>query len=251
MDKISVITVVYNDMEGLSRTMNSVFEQTYLCVEYIIIDGGSLDGTVNLIKHNQHKIKYWVSEPDKGIYDAMNKGIKKATGDWLCFMNAGDTFASDRVLEDVFNLIIPDEITFLYSNYYGIRPNGEKVLRKSSFNDGILIHQSIIYRRSLHFQHGYYIVTPKIIISDYLFFIRIPESQVMKIEPIIAIYQGGGVSSMGDWTRKQAICADVVFRRRTFGGMIRYYIWRKIKSIIPIEIKDEIKILFKKEGEAI
>ena len=251
MKKISVITIVFNDKEGLEETILSVIGQTFDSLEYIIIDGGSSDGTVDIIKKYETRIDKWVSESDKGVYDAMNKGIKMATGEWLCMMNAGDKFASSNVLEEVFNLAIPNEKAFLYSNYYGMRPNGKKVLRKLSFREGNLIHQSIIYRRSLHAEHGYYVVTPKIIISDYLFFIRIPESQVMKIDPVIAIYKGGGISSVGNWSREQAICADVVFRRRTFGGMIRYYIWKRIKSIVPIDVKDQIKKLFAREGEAI
>ncbi|TYB33575.1 MAG: glycosyltransferase [Flexistipes sinusarabici] len=87
---ISIITVVFNGEEYLEETILSVINQTYPNVEYIIIDGGSTDGTVDIIKKYEHAIDYWVSEPDKGIYDAMNKGIKLLTGEWVNFMNAGD-----------------------------------------------------------------------------------------------------------------------------------------------------------------
>ena len=90
--KISVVTVCYNAVQTLEKTMLSVLNQTYPDVEYIIIDGGSTDGTVNIIKKYADRLAYWVSEPDKGIYDAMNKGIDVATGEWINFMNAGDTF---------------------------------------------------------------------------------------------------------------------------------------------------------------
>ena len=89
---ITIITVAYNAVKDIENTILSVLNQTYPNIEYIIIDGGSTDGTLDIIKKYEDKISYWVSEPDKGIYDAMNKGTLKATGVWLNFMNAGDTF---------------------------------------------------------------------------------------------------------------------------------------------------------------
>ena len=90
--KISIITVSFNAVKVIEETIVSVINQTYTNVEYIIIDGGSTDGTVDIIKEYADKISYWVSESDKGIYDAMNKGGIKALGDFLYFLNAGDSF---------------------------------------------------------------------------------------------------------------------------------------------------------------
>ncbi|MDQ0105770.1 acetyltransferase-like isoleucine patch superfamily enzyme [Chitinophaga terrae (ex Kim and Jung 2007)] len=101
MPLISVITVVYNGYNEIEETMLSLLQQTYKNVEYIVIDGGSKDNTVAVIEKYQHSIAYWISEPDKGIYDAMNKGIAKATGDLINFLNVGDTYMDNRVLEDV------------------------------------------------------------------------------------------------------------------------------------------------------
>lgn len=241
--KVSVITVVYNNSKGLERTIQSVLAQTYDSMEFIIIDGGSKDGTVDVIKKNENRIDKWLSEPDKGIYDAMNKGVKMATGEWLCFMNSGDCFVDGMVLQRIFMNTINGDIAFLYSDIYGIDAKGERIIRPMSFQKGILIHQGIIYRRSLHREHGLYIVTKRLIISDYLFFIRIPEEQVLKIDTIICVYEGGGISAQGNWGLQQSYCADVVFRRRTFWGMIRAYCWKQVKSIIPIGIKDRIKLL--------
>lgn len=99
--KISVVTVSYNAATLIDKTIKSVVSQSYPEMEYIVIDGNSTDGTKDIIRRYADRISYWISEPDKGIYDAMNKGIQAATGDYVIFMNAGDRFASDFVLEHV------------------------------------------------------------------------------------------------------------------------------------------------------
>ena len=99
--KISIITVSFNAVKVIEETIVSVINQTYTNVEYIIIDGGSTDGTVDIIKEYADKISYWVSESDKGIYDAMNKGGIKALGDFLYFLNAGDSFYNKSSLMSV------------------------------------------------------------------------------------------------------------------------------------------------------
>lgn len=119
--KISVVTVCYNAVKELERTMLSVLNQTYDNVEYIVIDGGSTDGTVEIIKKYADRLAYWVSESDKGIYDAMNKGIKVATGEWINFMNAGDSFVDEEVLTKVFGQNDYKDIKCLYGNINAIR----------------------------------------------------------------------------------------------------------------------------------
>ena len=99
--KYSIITVNYNNKDGLRATIESVVSQTFRDFEFIVIDGGSTDGSVDVLKEYDDKITYWVSEPDKGIYNGMNKGIAKATGDYLNFMNSGDCFYDDNVLQRV------------------------------------------------------------------------------------------------------------------------------------------------------
>lgn len=240
---ISIITICYNAASDLEKTIKSVRAQVFNDYEYIVVDGGSKDATSEIIKSNADVITKWVSEPDKGIYDAMNKGIKMASGEWLIMMNAGDYFAEPDVLEKVFAREIPKGKTFMFSDVYGLRPNGERILRPLSWEKGNMIHQTVIYKKSLHEEFGYYHVTKPLIISDYLFFISVPKDQIMKLDDVvIAVYEGGGVSAQGNWARQQVICADVVFRRRTFWGMIRFYIWKQIKGIVPTETKDKIKL---------
>jgi len=99
---VSIITIVKNDSENLERTIKSVIAQTYNNIEYIIIDGGSTDNTIKIIQRYEKNIFNWISEPDNGIYDAMNKGIKIAKGKWIVFLNAGDIFYKKNTLEKVF-----------------------------------------------------------------------------------------------------------------------------------------------------
>lgn len=101
--KFSIITVVYNDAEHIEQTIKSVIEQPEVDVKYIIIDGGSIDGTVSVIKKYEKYLSYWVSEPDKGIYDAMNKGLNHITGDIIPFLNSGDWYEEFRkIIEEKF-----------------------------------------------------------------------------------------------------------------------------------------------------
>lgn len=121
--KVTVVTVVFNDVAHIESTMLSVIGQTYKNIEYIVIDGKSNDGTTDLIKRYSDKVTKWISEPDKGIYDAMNKGLALATGDYVIFMNSGDKFIDNTVLEHVFRSVTgyPDVI---YGHTIGIHKNG-------------------------------------------------------------------------------------------------------------------------------
>ena len=100
--KLSIITVNLNNMEGLQKTCDSIISQTFKNFEWIVIDGGSADGSKELIEEYGSNISYWVSEPDKGIYNAMNKGIKVAKGEYLYFLNSGDYLFDSNALSDVF-----------------------------------------------------------------------------------------------------------------------------------------------------
>ena len=106
--KLSIVTVCYNAVDLIEKTIQSIINQTYKNVEYIVIDGASTDGTVKLVEKYLDEIDCFVTESDDGIYDAMNKGIKVAKGEWINFMNAGDVFYNNRVLELVASEINPD-----------------------------------------------------------------------------------------------------------------------------------------------
>lgn len=124
--KLSIITINYNNLEGLKKTFNSVFSQTNRDFEYIVIDGGSNDGSKALIEENASKISYWISESDKGVFNAMNKGTAKIKGEYCIYMNSGDCFTSTDSIEMVVPFLNePNDI--IYGDLNFITPTGREV----------------------------------------------------------------------------------------------------------------------------
>ena len=147
---ISIITINYNNDKGLKKTMKSVLEQNYAAIQYIIIDGNSSDQSVSLIKEYENDISYWVSEPDNGIYDAMNKGIKHADGSYILFLNSGDWLYNDRVISD-FVASDPQE-DFLYGNamlVYDDKPAVKKQMPKK-LDGTTLFSQTVTHQAMFH-----------------------------------------------------------------------------------------------------
>lgn len=239
MEKVTIITVCFNAEEVIEKTIKSVLSQTYLNKEYIVVDGASTDHTVIIIDQYRDKIDKIISEKDYGIYDAMNKGIRNASGEWLIFLNAGDVFASKSVLEEIFTNGISTNISFLYSDAY-MQYGSTKLICTMNFDKGALNHQCCIYRKKLHEIIGFYLVTKKLIISDYIFFIQVPNDCVRKIDTIISVYEGGGVSSKFP-SRRFALCADVVFRRRSFFNMIKTALMQNLGDFLPLKFKYKLK----------
>ena len=159
--KFSVITVTYNAAAVLEDTIQSVISQTYHHVEYIVIDGGSTDGTLNIARKYRDRIATLVSEPDKGLYDAMNKGMRLATGDYLCFLNAGDSFHEDDTLQSIAHSLtgsaLPDVIygqtALVDSEGHFVRMrrlSAPEHLNWKSFRQGMLVcHQAFFAKRAL------------------------------------------------------------------------------------------------------
>jgi len=159
--KFSIITVTFNAAKVLEKTLLSVINQTYTHIEYILIDGGSADATVDIIKQYKSFIHYWISEPDNGIYDAMNKGLREATGDYVWFLNAGDTLQHHNIVTELAQQAestgLPSVLygeTDLMDNdgrvFAGRRLKTPKNLTWKSFRMGMLVcHQAFIVKRSI------------------------------------------------------------------------------------------------------
>ncbi len=201
MSNLSIITINYNNLDGLKRTLESVVSQTWREFEYIVIDGGSTDGSADYIACQSTNIDYWVSEPDKGIYNAMNKGIAKATGEYLLFLNSGDHFFSNSVLQENNDKIANYDL--IYFNIVYVRENDSftvsypKQLSFSFFFLGTLCHQSTFIKKTLFDELGSYDENLKLV-SDWKFFIVALfkfNCTYFKVNAILSNYYMDGISS--------------------------------------------------------
>ena len=200
--KLSIITVNLNNHDGLQKTIDSVICQTFQDYEWIVIDGGSTDGSKELIEQNFEHFSYWVSEPDKGIYNAMNKGIKVAKGEYLQFLNSGDWLVDETALERCFSQNLVADV--LYGDLY-LYDNGLKreivypeALTLKVFYRSSLCHQSSFIRREL-FHDGLYNEGYRIV-SDWEFFLRqaLNNKSFKHINEFVTCYDLGGISSTNE-----------------------------------------------------
>ena len=168
--KLSIITVNYNDAVGLERTIKSVLSQTFHDYEFIIIDGGSTDDSVNVIKKYESRIDYWVSERDGGIYPGMNKGLRQAKGDYVNFMNGGDCYHSEYVLEKIFALETDADIITGNHSENGLRNVGKGGVTMLDLYKWAIDHQASFIRREVAQRHPY--DEKYRIVSDWKFFIE-------------------------------------------------------------------------------
>lgn len=168
--KLSIITVNYNDAEGLERTITSVISQTFTDFEFLVIDGGSTDASVDIIKKYEDKIDYWVSERDGGIYSGMNKGLRQAKGEYVNFMNGGDCFHSPDVLDKIFALNTDADIITGTHSENGLRNVGKGGVTMLDLYKWAIDHQASFIRRELALQHPY--DEKYRIVSDWKFFIE-------------------------------------------------------------------------------
>jgi glycosyltransferase involved in cell wall biosynthesis len=176
--KISIITINLNNKAGLDKTIASVTAQSYGSIEFIVIDGESKDGSVDVIRHNADHIFYWISEKDKGVYSAMNKGVKAASGDYLLFLNSGDVLKDKTVI----NRLVENEsgdVDLIYGNLERYFPDGKKdivnmpaVLTVEHMLNKTLCHPVTLIKRSLFERFGLYDESLKIV-ADWAFFFKL------------------------------------------------------------------------------
>ena len=243
--KLSIITVNLNNKDGLQKTINSVISQTFKDFEWIIIDGGSTDGSKELIENYSDRLTYWVSEPDKGIYNAMNKGIKMANGDYLLFLNSGDCFFNEFVIEKFYNSNINSDV--IYGNAIVVDKDGKEVskwhnpenLRLSYFWGFGLNHQStFIHRRC--FEHYMY-NEDNVIASDLELFIQLLYNSYSfkKYNEYVALFDNTGIShnnKLGEF--------DKVIKRSNFLPIFYIFTLKlcyNVKSVIIIRNIDLTK----------
>lgn len=199
--RLSIITINYNNKQGLQETIDSVVSQTYKDIEWIIIDGGSTDGSRELIEENAQYFTYWCSEPDKGIYNAMNKGIGQATGEYCLFLNSGDSLYSAHTLENVLKEKYTQDFV------YGYLINKENMKRKACFArenltaadffKSSLPHQATFMRKDVFDRYGLYDESCTIV-SDWKFFLKtivFENASIKYIDQPIAIFDNTGISS--------------------------------------------------------
>lgn len=217
MKMFSIITVNFNNAQGLLKTIKSVQSQIFNDFEYIIIDGGSSDESLNIIEQNKDIIQYYISEKDNGVYHAMNKGLLKATGAYCIFLNSGDCFYNHNVLSIVYQCIMASNKDIYYGNSFKTKPHYRRVIKYHSnltFYDfyktePALHHQATFIKKELFDRFGMY--NEKIsIIADWEFFFRVIVLNMVETEYIDAIFcefDGTGASNslaVGDIERIKA-----------------------------------------------
>lgn len=227
---ITIITVCRNSEKTIAKTIRSVISQTFKNIEYIIIDGASTDSTQDIIKKHEQEINYYQSGPDKGIYDAMNKGIDAAKGAWLVFLNSDDTFWNENTLLNVSNVIASNQQSdFIYGKiavvendrllYYIGQP-----IRKADYwhPTKYMCHQAVFFRKTLFETYGKFQIDIVGGISDYVWFVKYLNSihrNVFFMDEVISIFTRGGYSVQHIW---DAYFAHLTFAKEYFPLAIRF-----------------------------
>jgi len=211
--KITVITVCYNAAQTIEQTILSVIHQTYSQIEYIIVDGASTDGTLDIIQKYQQYIACLISEPDSGVYDAMNKGIRYASGDFILFLGADDILYNNTVFQNLAAKMIDMNVVY-YGNVIQL-PSQKRYwgkFNKYKFGMGNICHQSIFYPRQV-FNHDLF-DTKYTVYADYVFNLRLYNTvRFVYIGEVIAYFDVRGISSRS---------VDVNFNKDKYRLIINY-----------------------------
>lgn len=199
--KISIVTVCFNCKDVIEKTICNVLKQTYRNVEYIVIDGASMDGTKEIVESYADRLAYWSSEPDSGIYDAMNKGIDVATGDWIIFRNAGDYFFKPTTIEDVFDWYEDKGEDFIVGgmrsfDHIGYHDKFYHLQDMDVWHRAFISHPSTFVRLSV--QKAHLFPTSYRIASDYYFFqkLMLEGAAMVCYDGIVSLFDSeSGISS--------------------------------------------------------
>lgn len=248
--KLSVITVAYNNKNGLERTIKSVVNQTCKDFEYIIVDGASTDGSVDVIKkYESLGISRWVSEPDSGIYNAMNKAVRMATGDYCLFMNSGDEIYANDTIEKVLSIGFTENFVqgVILATYLGIRHPQKEVSLGFYYHGGNNYHQASFISRKMLLDNPY--DESLRIASDLKFNIEclvFRNCSYRPIDVVIAKYEGGGRSFGYHKDEREKIFRDLVQPRILADYENEHYFHEyPVKQLIPLLKKiSKFKFLF-------
>lgn len=244
--KISVVTVCYNASSILEKTILSVVNQSYRNIEYIIIDGASKDGTEEIVKRYMGQIDYFLSEPDKGIYDAMNKAIDASTGEWIIFMNAGDTFVDNEVVEKVISCTNLGAVDVVLGDTVKTFPWGSMLVKSricTKRNIGLeFCHQSVLVKTQ--WMKKYHFDTSFKVAADFNFLYQLMKEKChfRHVDIPIAVYDTTGVSSMGRMLVYKETC-----RAKQCDHGLKYclgLLWLKIKLYIKRILPHRIIALY-------
>jgi len=242
---ITVITAVFNGAKTLEETIQSVINQTYPNVEYIIIDGGSTDGTLNIIKNYEDYIDYWVSEKDEGIYDAMNKGIILAFGSWLGFLGSDDFLENDSLINYYTSYCLNVECDIIYGNSRVLFGNKVHYYRKGDHKIDnikrgfIFLHPDSIAKIKVYKELGMYDTNFKVA-ADYEFFLRAYFNgyKFLKVDKIIVNFRIGGFSS----NYKKRFCEKIKIYKKYKSKLPFIFLMRSVSTLILWYFKDKLKI---------
>lgn len=207
--KISIITVCYNRVGTIERAMKSVIDQNYEDMEYIVIDGGSVDGTVDVIRKYERGIAYWVSEKDNGIYDAMNKGLRYATGDIIAFLNSDDWY-EENILSEIAGQFEEEEIQILCGNLYYHSEDTVSTYRISKEAEELRFRMAywqpaMFVRRKLFEKYGYFDTRYRIA-ADYDWLLRVYDQHIgiTVTDKVFTNFSHGGLSTQAELLKIQA-----------------------------------------------
>lgn len=249
LPKISVITISYNAIETIEETIKSVISQDYPNLEYIIIDGGSNDGTVDLIKKYEDEIDYWVSEKDEGLYDGLNKGIKISRGDVIGQINADDLYV-EGALEIVGKKFKDEEIDLLYGNTFQIDSENEVINKKIArgWNNiwdgcGAFYHSSCFFSRRILDKVGLYNTRYQIAGDiDILQRVHLSTSRIRIVDKFLTKQRVGGLSHRGlgpykgIWEYRKINMSNGLSKIKA-----NYYFLKNIIIRLLVEIRDVLK----------
>jgi len=204
--KLSIVTINYNNINGLQRTFDSISQQSFTDFEWIVIDGGSTDGSRELIEKNASRIAYWVSEPDKGIYNAINKGLSHAKGDYIQILNSGDWLYEPTTLQKLFSREYEGDILYgdaicLYSDGTRLDKKYPETVSLNYFKHDVINHQATFFRREVFDGHPY---NEKYLIAGdwaYCFEAVCRGLRFQHIPQTIVYYDNSGISAQ--WSERQ------------------------------------------------